>query len=153
MKRALAALALSLSGGCGGASTPTPTHTTDPALGQSWKDAPAPAAVIELLERHADLEIRADQPGCDSVFGAPVPRFTVGRYVAFLLGTMADAPAEGESSQVEAACVPDGTGWACSFFVAVGSGGESPWRYGLGFRVSGDPPVIDPASFSCPGGA
>jgi len=153
MKRAFVALLSLWLGGCGGASTPTSTHTPVPALGRSWKEAPAPAAIIEILLRHAQLEIRADQPGCDSVFGAPVPRFTVGRYVAFLLGTMADGPAEGESSPVEAECVPDGAAWACSLFVAVGLGGDSPWRYGLGFRVSGDPPAIDPASFSCPGGA
>jgi hypothetical protein len=150
MKRIFALLWLAGACGCGAASlAPAP----GPVRGKAWSEAPQPAEIVELLLRHAQLEIRAEQQGCDSVFGEPVPRFTVGRYVAFLLATMADAPAAGESSRIEAACAKDGAAWACSFFVAVGLGGESPWRYGLLFRVSGDPPAIDPASFSCPGGA
>jgi len=121
--------------------------------GAAWSVPPTSAEIIGVLLRHAELEIRADQPGCDSVFGAPVPRFTVGRYVAFLLGSMAEEPDAGGGSRIEAECAPDQESWACTLWVAVGLGGESPWRYGLRFRVSGDPSEIDPASFSCPGGA
>jgi hypothetical protein len=152
MKGISAALLLLWLGGCG-AAPPGPAPAPDPAVEQAWSEAPAPAEIIGLLLRNAQLEILAEQPGCDSVFGAPEPRFTVGRYVAFLLGAMAGEPAAGESSRIEAACAPEGAAWVCSFFAAVGLGGESPWRYGLTFRVSGNPPEIDPASFSCPGGA
>jgi hypothetical protein len=118
----------------------------------TWSDPPSSTEIIDLILRSAALGIRGEQPGCDSVFGAPLPRFTVGEYVAFLLGIAADESDAG-GSRIEAKCARDEEAWACSLWVAVGEGGESPWRYGLKFRASGNPIAIDPESFECPGGA
>jgi hypothetical protein len=121
-----------------------------------WSAPPTSAEIIDLILRSAALEIRGEQPGCGSVFGAPLPRFTVGEYVSFLLGTAADTAADeadAGGSRIEAGCARDGEAWTCSLWVAVGEGGESPWRYGLKFRASGNPIAIDPESFECPGGA
>ena len=147
---------LLLAAACGSRAKPACTDLTvapSEAADATWSAPPTSAEIIDLVLRSAALEIRGEQPGCDSVFGAPLPRFTVGEYVSFLLGTAADEPDVAPGSRIQAKCVRDGEAWSCSLRVAVGQGGESPWRYGLKFHASGNPIVIDPASFECPGGA
>jgi hypothetical protein len=147
---------LLLTASCGSSAKPACTDLTavpSDAADATWSAPPKPAEIIDLVLRSAALEIRGEQPGCGSVFGAPLPRFTVGEYVSFLLGTAADEPNAASGSRIEAKCARDGEAWSCSLWVAVGEGGESPWRYGLKFRASGNPIAIDPESFECPGGA
>jgi hypothetical protein len=154
--RSALALLLLMAASCGSSAKPACTDLNaarSEAADATWSDPPTSAEIIDLILRSAALEIRGEQPGCDSVFGAPLPRFTVGEYVSFLLGTAADEPNVAAGSRIEAECARDGEAWACSLWVAVGEDGESPWRYGLKFRVSGAPPAIDPESFECPGGA
>ena len=155
--RGALAILLLLAASCGSGAKPACTQAVAvpgaATSGELWSDPPTSVEIIDLLLRGAALEIRGEQPGCDSVFGAPLPRFTVGEYVSFLLGTAADEPNVAAGSRIETKCARDGEAWSCSLWVAVGEGGESPWRYGLEFRVSGQPPAIDPDSFECPGGA
>ena len=154
--RGALALLLLLAAACGSGAKPACIDLTaalSEAGDATWSAPPTSAEIIDLILRSAALEIRAEQPGCDSVFGVPLPRFTVGEYVSFLLGTAAGEPDVAAGSRIEAQCACDGEGWSCTLWVAVGEGGESPWRYGLKFRASGAPPAIDPESFECPGGA
>jgi len=116
-----------------------------------WLSAPGEAEIIKVLLRHTDLEISGEQDGCSSVLGEKLPQFTVGRYLAFLLGTMAKHQTPGELNTIEAKCRKAGKFWSCYFGVFLDSGGKSPWKYGLRFHVASHQLTIDPSSFSCPG--
>lgn len=116
-----------------------------------WLSAPGQAEIIEVLLRHTNLEISGEQDGCSSVLGEKLSSFTVGRYIAFLLGTMAKHQNPGELNLIEAKCRRAGGFWSCYFGVFLDSGGKSPWKYGLRFHVSSHNLTIDPKSFSCPG--
>jgi hypothetical protein len=54
-----------------------------------WLSAPGKEEIIALLLRHTNLKINSNNTGCTSIFGKKTPHFTVGRYLAFLLGSMA----------------------------------------------------------------
>ena len=74
--RGVLLLLLLTAAACGSGAKAACTATTVPQdvnSGATWSDPPSSAEIINLVLRNEALEIRAEQPGCDSVFGSPVP--------------------------------------------------------------------------------
>ena len=121
---------------------------------------PSPKEAIALLIRSANLKLPLkDQTGCSASMGS-----TVGEYLSFLLGTLATAD-RNDTSRVEAKCsVYDAktSGFAppdkgkfpteCEFYAyRSDKAGESPWHYGVRFRLTDDGKKIQPDFLNCPG--
>ena len=112
--------------------------------------APSAKDTIALLLKQPQLNLpTSDQTGCSASMGT-----SVGEYVAFLLGTLADS-AKSDVNRITAGCEKPkkkGQGAECEFWASSSDkAGESPWHYGLKFRLTADGKSVDPGSLKCPG--
>jgi hypothetical protein len=116
------------------------------------KAAPTPSTeqLMRLLIQNQSLTLDVASPvtGCHIETSLGTIR-TLGEYLAHL--TSALIPDNGQA-QISSTCKTstDIGGQACEVWFSTGSGTDSPWRYGVQFRLNAKGQLV-PASLRCPG--
>ena len=137
-------LAFTLAAGC--ADRGAPAASTAPSATPAGP--PTRFEIYQLLFRERDLPLARGQH-CSGVVGAALDHApTLGDWIAYNLSVLD----EGEI-HLPAACRPSrsaGAAWDCEVQFQA-AGGESPWSWGVRFRLRPDR-VLVPGSLACTGG-
>jgi hypothetical protein len=106
--------------------------------------------LLRLLVRHQALKLDTTDPakGCQ-IQTTVGPIETLGDYLAHLTATLEENQGQ---KQVTSSCKAITSGRACEVWFSTGGGTESPWRYGVGFKLNKQG-ELDASSVRCPGAA